>query len=151
MRWVMRAALLGFALGLAVVLDILRPGGPLLPIGLEEIIPAIFAFPTFAAVLLTINDRQLGQIPWRRVKPVVRALPLWVWIVMGVLFVATLINFGMSIRNGATDPLDFARGFAGNASWINAGAAAGAYGVLRSRVKPVDGVAAPGASSAHDS
>jgi len=133
MRKVMAAGILGFVLGVAVWADTFRPGGTLLPIGLEQALPVPFVAFSFPMVLYTINEGQLGRIPWSRVKPVLAALPIAVWAVMGGLFAATMVNLGASMTAGAGDQLVFTRGFVGNLAWISAGAAALAYGVRRHR------------------
>jgi len=136
MRWVLRAALIGFALGIAVIADMLRPGATLLPVQLELALPAVVAFATFAPVLWTINDQQLGRIPWQRTKPVVMALPRALWLVMGVLFLATMLNLSLTFVDGGQDPEALTRAFAGNVAWINAATAALACGILRLRAQP---------------
>ncbi|MCP2323775.1 hypothetical protein HDA40_002282 [Hamadaea flava] len=133
MRGVMAAGITGFLLGVAVWLDTLRPGGPLLNGQVEQLLPVPFAVVSLGVVLYTINDRKWGRVPWSKVKPVLRALPFAVWAVMLPLFAATLINLAVSYRSGLADQSVMARGVIGNLAWVCAGAAALGYGVLRQR------------------
>ncbi|GIF96507.1 hypothetical protein [Catellatospora citrea] len=136
MRKLIAGSLAGFGLSLLMVLDTLLPGGPRLPLAAAVVLFAL-VFVCFIGVMRAVGGSYFGHLPMSRVWPLVRVLPPAVKAAGAVLLAATIVNYATAAV-GVTDEADFQRAFAGILSWLSAGAAILAYGVMRMERMPAE-------------
>src|SRR5262245_33019165 len=100
MRLSLVGGLAGFLIAGSVAVDGWLPGGGYLPGVLGTALAYIafaLVFASFFWVLYVLNGHQLGAVPFSRVRPVIRAVPWWLWLIAGVLFALCIVNFSFTI------------------------------------------------------
>lgn len=134
----MAAGVTGFLLGILVVADTFRPGGLLLPDGLELVLPMPFAIGSLIAVIYTLARRGPNRVPRDGLKQVFAEVPVAVRYGLNVVLAAGAIGGAFFMSAARFNHLALVRGCLCPVIVLSSFAAALAYGLHRLRRRGVD-------------